>query len=712
VVGTCFTRVKIVDLDSTTYQTEENYLYYKFMSDQLNPSTPTQDTTATANAPVFAAAPSVSRTMPGATAQPVSQPIKNAFIPPTRRMRFLPKTWQKVLFGVGVALVLLLTVSAVLGLYTYGVVQDIKAQASEIQGLGRTTYDSFKAQNLPATEEGIKQITEKTKNLRTTYNKLAFYKMVPIARNYYLDGEHGLNAADAGLAAGLKSVGAITPYADVLGFKGQGTFTGGTAEDRLKLILQTLEKVNPVLTDVSKDLETVKSELSQIDEKRYPETFQGKPVRQYITQAHEVSGGAYTLLTQFRPALEQLPDIAGGNGKRKKYFILFENDNELRPTGGFLTAYSIIYVENGKVAPDKSDDIYALDKKFKKQIPIPPILGKYLTTEKKWNLRDMNTSPDFKVSMDQFLENYKNVPDEPKDIDGIIAIDTQVLVDLLRVLGPIDVPGYGTFSAENDPKCDCPQIIHALSEIITRPTPYIREDRKGILGPMMRALLTKAYTAPKQQWPQLFEIGWSNLQGRHAQMYFFDPKSQEAAEIIGGAGRLKQDPQAKDFIAVIDANLGGAKSNLFINYDIKQEVSSPSNGQINKKVTITYKNNHRGDNCNLEAGLLCLNSTLRDWNRIYLPKGSKLVNAQGYRNGTANQYDEGDFTVIEGEFTLDPLSQAKLQIEYTVPYTDTKNYSVQVWKQAGSHSIPLVFDVNGNEDQATMDKDVLYQTKF
>jgi hypothetical protein len=324
----------------------------------------------------------------------------------------------------------------------------------------------------------------------------------------------------------------------------------------------------------------------------------------------------------------------------------------------------------------------------------------------------MNTSPDFKVSMDQFLANYKNVPDEPKDIDGIIAIDTQVLVDLLRVLGPIEVPGYGTFSAENDPKCDCPQIIHALSEIITRPTPYIREDRKGILGPMMRALLTKAYTAPKQQWPQLFEIGWKNLQGRHAQMYFFDPKSQEAAEIIGAAGRMKRDPQAQDFLAVIDANLGGAKSNLFINYDIKQEVSTPSNGEINKKVTITYKNNHKADNCNLEAGLLCLNSTLRDWNRLYLPKGAKLVNAQGYRNGTVKQYDEGEFTVIDGEFTLEPLSQAKLQVEYTVPYTDTKNYSIQVWKQGGSHSIPLIFDVNGNEEQVQMDKDVIYQTKF
>src|SRR5690606_8414547 len=116
-------------------------------------------------------------------------------------------------------------------------------------------------------------------------------------------------------------------------------------------------------------------------------------------------------------------------------------------------------------------------------------------------LRDMNTSPDFKVSMDQFLENYKTIRGEPQDIDGIIALDTHVLTELLTVLGPVEVPGYGTFSAEISPACDCPQVVHALSEIITRPTPYLREDRKGILGPMMRAILTKSYGAPRQQWP-------------------------------------------------------------------------------------------------------------------------------------------------------------------------------------------------------------------
>src|SRR6185369_1280593 len=405
---------------------------------------------------------------------------------------------------------------------------------AEAEALGRSAYDAFKAQNLPGAQQNLESVKTKLADIRVTYQKLSLYNSLPIAHSYYQDGLHGLNAADAGVEAGLKSLNSITPYADVLGFTGEGTFTGGTAEDRLKLVLQTLQKITPELDAIGGDLNTVQVELAQINPNRYPENFRGTELRSKIVQAQEVSKGAATALTEFRPVIEQIPAVMGANG-RKKYFVLFQNDNELRPTGGFLTAYSVIFVENGKVTPEKSDDIYELDKKFSKKIPIPPILGKYLTTESLFHLRDMNIDPDFKTSMDQFLTNYKLVPGEPKDIDGIIAVDTQVLTDLLRVLGPVEIPGYGTFSAENDPTCDCPQIIHALSEIITRPTPYIKVDRKGILGPMMGAILQKAYTAPKTQWPQLFEVAWQDIQARHAQFYLFDPAAQAAAEKVGAA---------------------------------------------------------------------------------------------------------------------------------------------------------------------------------
>ncbi len=597
-----------------------------------------------------------------------------------------------------------------LGFYTYQVAMELKTQGESAKVTAMNAYTNFKNQNLPGTESEIGNLKEQLKNIKATYQKLALYKAIPIANNYFRDGEHALAAGEAGLNAGGKTVAAIAPYADVLGFSGEGTFEGGSAENRIKLILETLSKVTPILDDIQSDLNIVNNELAQIDPNRYPESIKGTQIRSMITGAKTGAEQANTLLSEYRPIIELIPEIAGATGERKKYLVLFQNDNELRPTGGFLTAYSVIYIEDGKVTPEKSDDIYELDKKFKKRLPIPEALGRYLTTEKYWNLRDMNISPDFKESMDQFFANYSGLSGEPDNIDGIIAVDTHLLTDLIEAVGPVEIAGYGTFSAQTEPRCDCPQIIYALSEIITRPTPYLRQDRKGILGPLMSSILTKIYSSPRTYMSDLFRIALEDLEGRHIQMYFLNEKHQQAVETINAAGRLVGSDKAQDFLAIINANLGGAKSNLFIDYKVNQVISAPENGRITKTVEITYENRHKADNCNLEAGLLCLNSTLRDWTRLYIPAGSELVEAQGF-NGEAKVYEENGFAVIDGFFTLEPLAQAKLKITYTVPYT-AENYKVKLWKQGGISPIPTVMDVTGGQEEILVNKDMIYEAEF
>lgn len=618
--------------------------------------------------------------------------------------------WQTVGISFAICVLLLLSVAGVVGASTYQVARSLQTQANEAEEIARTAYQQFKEQNLPGAQESVTLLEGKLSEIETTYAKLSLYKLLPIVNVYYLDGERALSAARSGLAATDTALKAITPYADVLGFSGEGTFTGGTAEDRLKLLLQTIEKVLPELDTVAADLVVARDQLAEIDPTRYPESFRGIAVRQHLVQAQELTAGAVTTVTEFRPVLEQLPQVAGATGERKQYLILFQNDNELRPTGGFLTAYAVINVEDGKVTPETSDDIYELDKKFTKKIPIPEQLGKYLTTEKYWNLRDMNVSPNYKTSMETFFSHLQTVPGAPKEVDGIIAVDTEFLTGLLTVLGPVEVPGYGTYSAENTPKCDCPQIIYALSEIITRPTPYIRENRKGILGPLMRAILTKAYGAPKQQWPELFTHAQTAVAGRNLQFYFTDESAQKAAETINAAG-LMTSRGDRDFLGIVNANLGGAKSNLFVEHTAKQTVSAPVDGVITKTLEITYKNTRKADNCNLEAGLLCLNSTLRDWTRIYVPKGAELIEAQGFTT-EAKTYEEADFTVFDGFFILEPLGSATIRLTYTIPYQDAPDYSVYIWKQGGVSPFEMLMDVTGGQEQLTIAGDTTYKTQF
>ena len=622
------------------------------------------------------------------------------------------KKSHKIIIRVLAVFFVITAILAIVGWQASIRAQRFMAMAQDVRVSAASVYDAIKNQNLTEASAKLKETKSKYGNLRAEYDQYKFLGSVPVANSYYADGVAAMNAGEAGLDAAEMAIVSIEPYADVLGFSGSGAFTGGTVENRIQLALATLSKIGPNIDQIISKLNIVGTELNKIDEKRYPIEFRGQKIRENIVMVKDVSKNASQAITEFKPVLDVLPDLAGATGKRKKYFVLFQNDNELRPTGGFMTAYARLNVEKGVVSPESSDDIYELDKRFTKKPEIPPILKRYLTTEKKWNLRDMNISPDFKESIETFWKYYSTIPRETgNDVDGIIAIDTNVLERLVEILGPVNVSGYGTFTAEKDARCDCPQIIYALSEIVDRPTPYIRENRKGIIGPMMQSILSKAYGAPRQQWPALFSEAWNSIQGKHVQFYFFDPKYQQAAEAVNSAGRLQAPKTGEDYFFAVDANLGGAKSNLFVSSSVAQEISVPENGRMTKMVTMTYKNPFKPSNCNLEAGQLCLNARLFNWQRLYLPKGAVLVKSSGYDQELELKV-EGDHAIAEGVFTVDPLGAAKLSLTYTIPYENDKEYILNLQKQGGTQVIPYLLTVNGGEHEVKLDKDKTVRFDF
>ncbi len=633
-----------------------------------------------------------------------------------KQQRLPLKKWQKTLLISLLTFLLLLTV---LVSYSYFRVRRMINLANSTKVLAMESLDLLKTQNLLVLPDKIVAVKENLTALDNEYQSLKIYQYLPIARRYYGDGKIVLTMAHKSVDLVQQAINVLLPYSDILGFEGEGSFEGGTTQDRIVLILETLETIQPEIDDIESKLQEIENLSQEIDTNHYPEKLAGQLVRQVIIDIQKQITQAVHTYSDYKPIIGELAKMAGAK-EPQKYLILFQNDNELRPTGGFLTAYSIIQIDKGTVVPEKSGDIYDLDLKFRQNIPIPEELGKYLTTERYWNLRDMNIYPDFKKSMETFYQYYQTVPGEPDDIDGIIAVDTQVLTWLLEVIGPVQIPGYGTFSAEVDQRCDCPQVVYALSEIITRPTNYIKEDRKGVLGPLMSAILSKTYELDKTKFPDLITVAINSMKARHLQLYFIDENSQLAAEKIAAAGRLYQLPnnfkswkfgQNQDFLAIINVNLGGAKSNLFIDYDLKLIVSEPSDGYLTNTLEITYRNSAAADNCNLEDGLLCLNATLNDWIRLYLPPNSELIEIQGLEEA-AEVYEEESFTVVDGFFKLEPLGLARIRMNYRVPYQDQENYNLRLWKQGGIDPVPVLIEVTGGEEELLMNQDLEYSTIF
>jgi hypothetical protein len=121
-------------------------------------------------------------------------------------------------------------------------------------------------------------------------------------------------------------------------------------------------------------------------------------------------------------------------------------------------------------------------------------------------------------------------------------------------------------------------------------------------------------------------------------------------------------------------------------------------GNITKTLTITYKNPAPPSNCNLEAGQLCLNGILRNWIRVYVPKGSVLVEFIGSEKETAT-YEELDKTVFEGFLTVKPQGSTEIRIKYKLPFKSdsVSPYKLLIQKQPGTDANEMILLKNGRE---------------
>ena len=589
----------------------------------------------------------------------------------------------------------------------------VMAQVRVVAARGQELSTAVKSQNLEGAKEGLGKTRQELVSLQESYKRVLPLKIVPVLGWYIRDGEHAINAAFAGLTAGDRAVEALEPNADLLGLKGKSTFVSGTADDRIQTAVKTMDALTPKITEMAASIDTLRKELDAIDPDRYPERIGKTVVRAQLVSVRETIDNAANLFVNAQPLLMNFPKMFGEPTERR-YLVLFQNDKELRATGGFITAYAQFRFMRGKAILEKADDIYAMDAALAKKFPAPPEITKFHKGVYNLNIRDSNLSPDLLVSMKQFEELYENVGGKEK-IDGIWLVDTHVLVEALKILGPMNVYGR-EFSAVIDKRCDCPRAVYELEDYSTRPVNYVRTDRKDIIGVLLRDLLQKALgVSPSQYWGSLFQMLITEINEKHVLAYFHDTGTQKAAESFNMAGRIMTASQSAavlkyregegwDYLHINNSNMSGAKANMFVSDSVIKDTTVNSDGTITTKLNIDYKNPYPGSDCGLESGGLCLNAPLRNWVRVYVPAGSKLVESRGSQSPRDNKpvpmdvYDSLGKTVFEGFIIVNPMGTAKLELTYTSPVASGDGkYRLLIQKQPGTEGAGVLLRLGGKD---------------
>ncbi|HWY79481.1 MAG TPA: DUF4012 domain-containing protein [Candidatus Sulfotelmatobacter sp.] len=570
---------------------------------------------------------------------------------------------------------------------------------------------AVKQQNVSLASDEITKTQTLLNKTKTNFHFLLPLKLIPIVNWYYSDADHLMNAASSGLDSAQIITASLKPYADVLGLKGTGNPAGVSTSDRIKTAVLSLGKITPQIDKIQISLDVMKKEMDQVDPNHYPTFLFGKTVKTQLIGLKTFTDESAVGVTDAKPLIKTLPNLLGSN-QPKYYLILFQNDKELRPTGGFITAYAIVKIDQGSISIEKSENIYTLDDSIPNKPPAPAPILKYFPGVYEYNLRDSNLSPDFMVSMKTFRSMYDKAGLK-QDVNGIIAIDTNVLVSTIKILdNQVQADGQ-TFTTDKDPHCDCPQVIYQLENNISRPVGYVKTERKSLIGDLMSAIMVKSLTSsPKKYWGPLLQTMIMQTSQKDILYDLYDDQAQQGIEALNAAGRIK--PFDGDYLHINDTNFSGAKVNIFMQESVDNAYSLANDGTITKTVTIHYKNPYPPSDCSLKSGGLCLNAEYRDWLRVYVPEGSQLTSSTGSQVKISTHNDLGK-TVFEGFVTVRTEGFNTVTLTYTLPFKlkSGSPLPVMIQKQPGATNNQYNMMVNGNTvDTFTLTTDKTTQVKF
>lgn len=589
------------------------------------------------------------------------------------------KFWPRLIVSLIVLVVLI-----------YFPARGIYSAARDLSTTSKKLSEDFKNENLDAIRADIKSMKDSSASLNRSTNFLFWMQVIPFFGGYYLDLQHFSYALTQDLEAMQVLTDSLEPYKAELGFVGVPT----PGQDKVAQLVKILDKVLPNIDKVEPQLKNAADSVSSVDTGKYPEKFGSHNIRPLIEAAKNFIIGANLATTQYKSALVAAPS-ALGDPTPKTYLILFQNDKELRATGGFLTAYAFLKLDHGHVSTSGSDDIYTLDTKLLNvclhvicPLTPPTPIVRYLPEANgqprtAWSMRDSNLSPDLPISMQEFEKMYSFL-DEQK-FDGIITIDTEVVREMISVTGPVDVFGT-TYSADLDKRCNCSNVVYEL-ENYSEKVAQGQSDRKAILGQLMQEILAKALNSSTQNLPQFINVGAELASGKHMMFYFHDSTTQQAFDQLNWTGRILQS--RGDYLHINDSNFAGGKSNLYVTEDVSLTID----GSGKHTLTINYSNPQEYNSW--------LNAINRDYFRVYVPAGSKLISNKGYSDAGSGATELGK-TYFDGFIQVRPQNSLSVQIQYTTPQSYD---SILIQKQPGSKDFTYHLNNNGKSQTFTLSTD-------
>lgn len=321
-----------------------------------------------------------------------------------------------------------------------------------------------------------------------------------------------------------------------------------------------------------------------------------------------------------------LYDFLGFDGSRR-YLVLFENDAELRATGGFTGSFALVDVNRGiaTVVEMPPQGTYAVQGQLVDFVASPDPLH---LINSRWEFQDANWFPDFPASAKKAASFYERAGGPT--VDGVIAFTPAFGEKLLDLFGPLELNGAENLTVTSDNfRAIAQRTYDGMGEDAAAP--------KQILVDLVPAFFAKlSQENPRELAVPLARMILEALKEKYLLLYAADPAQQARLQSFGWAGDVRNVPD--DYLMAVISNIGGEKVDRMVLNEASLLLERIPTGM---RHTLTLKRTFPDDATHT--------APLYAYVRVYVPHRAQLVRAEGFQT-----VPEGDLEPPDASWGTDP----------------------------------------------------------
>ncbi len=363
------------------------------------------------------------------------------------------------------------------------------------------------------------------------------------------------------------------------------------------------------------------------------------------------------------PLVATLPSIVGADGPRT-YLIAMLNPAEQRYSGGGALSFTTMRFDHGRVTFGKSVNVDDLRSRgaFQRWEPVP---GNPFHSKGPFRVTSSTFSPWWSVSGEELLRGYEATYPGTK-LDGVFGLDLQALADVFRVTGPVDLPHFGTITADN--------LVHTLAGSYGDFASV--EVRHQLNKELIPAFRQKFFEGGRMADKLTALV--DSADGRHFFTYFRDRRVQRPFVRVGLAGNLAHT--GHDYIGVFSQNLNGSKVDYWQRRSVASTVHLHADGSAAVHLRTDVENGAPA--YTLPSPDPKIGYTTRYLDTligVFLPRYAQLgtVSADGTPFPPVIHHPSAPYVLnrryFQHRFLLDSGERARLDAEYTVPSAAAKD---------------------------------------